>query len=69
MEKDLSLPKIVLEEAMRDKKMNEEMGRVQRQLKEERENGEKLRKKEGPYFSQRESRQTQKELEAYEENI
>ena len=45
--------------------MNEEMGRVRRQLKEARENGEKLRKERKVRISsQRESRQTQKELEA-----
>ena len=65
MEKDLEFAEDRAERAhARLKHMNEEMGRVRRQLKEERENGEKLRsERKVRISSQRESRQTQKELE------
>ena len=66
MEKDLEFAEDRAERAhVRLRKLDEEMGRVRRQLKEERENGNKLRnERKVRISSQRESRQAQKELEA-----
>ncbi len=66
MEKDLEFAEDRAERAhVRIRKLDEEMGRMRRQLKEERENGNKLRnERKIRISSQRESRQAQKELEA-----
>ena len=66
MEKDLEFAEDRAERAhVRIRKLDEEMGRMRRQLKEEQENGNKLRnERKIRISSQRESRQAQKELEA-----
>ena len=66
MEKDLEFAEDRAERAhVRIRKLDEEMGRMRRQLKEERENGNKLRnERKIRISSQRESRQAQKEFEA-----
>ena len=66
MEKDLEFAEDRAERAhVRIRRMDEEMGQVRRQLKEERGNGDKLRsERKIRISSQRELRQAQKELEA-----